>query len=342
MAAAAFRRSLVIACFAAGRVAHAQTDERVRLSWVRAGNAAECPGAGHIEKDVARRLGRSPFAAEASRSVEILVSRNGGVWKSEIELRSSSGESLGSRTVTSEAPSCDSLARASALATALLIDPNAGITPADAEPPPPEPPPAAPAGTPAGTPAADPGSALPAESAPRSGPSGFFGLAAVAAVRVLPGAAGGAALTGEIALSDVLLLAVSGQHLFEQPASRAASEVEFGLTFLGAGPCYRAELAQALSLCGCVSVLAGVFRAVVHEPAPADVGERFWWAAAAGLRVGVVPAEPFELRAGVDVLMPVNRRNNVVEQPATGVAVEAFEEPAVGAQGSLGLGVRFE
>ncbi len=93
------------------------------LSWVRAPEAVACVDATRVEADVERRLGWSPFTAGQgpNASIEAVVTRSAAVWKASIVMRGPSGADLGTREVQSESPTCDSLAKASALAIVLMI-----------------------------------------------------------------------------------------------------------------------------------------------------------------------------------------------------------------------------
>jgi hypothetical protein len=96
----------------------------LHLSWVRAPEAADCVDATQIEADVERRLGGSPFGVGSgpSASIETLVTRSGGAWKAAMVMRRADGSELGTREVTSQSATCDSLAKASGLAIALMIE----------------------------------------------------------------------------------------------------------------------------------------------------------------------------------------------------------------------------
>jgi hypothetical protein len=96
----------------------------LHFSWVRAPEAADCADATQIEADVERRLGWSPFELGngPSASIETLVTRSARAWKAAIVMRRADGTELGTREVTSESATCDSLARAGGLAIALMIE----------------------------------------------------------------------------------------------------------------------------------------------------------------------------------------------------------------------------
>ncbi|HZL18602.1 MAG TPA: hypothetical protein VFG23_12745, partial [Polyangia bacterium] len=97
----------------------------VHLSWVRGDGAAGCPDAGFIEAQVAARLGDAPFRRPPTQFVEALVTRPAQTLLVAIAMRGADGALLGSRTLTSAADDCRSVANAAALTIAILIDPDA-------------------------------------------------------------------------------------------------------------------------------------------------------------------------------------------------------------------------
>jgi hypothetical protein len=121
------------------------------LSWVRAEGAEECPAAHALAAEVERRLGRPVFDAKAERSIEVDVMRFGDKYRSDVYVRDASGHALGHRQLESDEPGCGALLSATALAVALVIDPEAAAREpspppgkASFEPVPPPPPPAPP------------------------------------------------------------------------------------------------------------------------------------------------------------------------------------------------------
>jgi hypothetical protein len=108
------------------------------LSWVRMPGAEECIATQPLARAVEERLGRTVFvsAAEADVSVEGRVEGAPKAWRATITLRDSKGALLGTRELTSDKPSCDSLREPLALVIAVMIDPDASSRP---EPPPPPP-----------------------------------------------------------------------------------------------------------------------------------------------------------------------------------------------------------
>lgn len=317
----------LLACGAARAAAGVpvpKAQEGVHLSWVRAPEALGCRDAAHVQSDVARRLGRSPFSDSGELFVEALVSRRDDVWQAQIEMRDRAGQSLGWREVRSQAVSCDSLVAAAGLAIALMIDPSLGQHPL--EPAPPSKPPVAPA-------------ALPRSAPPSRTPRGSLTLSAVAAARVLPQFAAGPRLQGEFrAFGRVDLSLAFGFFPLERQRLRG-HDVGFGLSYSALGSCYRFLDAARLSLSGCGLVGLGAMQAVTFEPDRAEDGQLLWIAALLGLHTFWSIAPPFGLHAGVEAGIPFERRQYLVRRSDQDVAV--FQDPALLGAAQLGISVKF-
>src|SRR5258705_9370252 len=105
------------------------------LSWVRAEGAEECPSGRALVSEVERRLGRAVFDATAERSFEVEVTRFGNTYRSDVYVRDATGRAIGHRQLQSDEPGCGALLNATALAIALVIDPEAAARePASAQP----------------------------------------------------------------------------------------------------------------------------------------------------------------------------------------------------------------
>jgi hypothetical protein len=329
----------------------------MRLSWVRSATAASCPDAGHVEADVERRLGWSPFVrgAGAAESIEATVGRDSDVWRAAIELRAADGSSLGSRNVESPAASCASLAAAAGLAIALMIEPllppesQAAPAPVTVAPTPTKPPSTTPATNPDATtdPDAEGEAATSTHHRANSAISdGSFSLGAVGVSGVLPRFALGVTLAGSVRVVDHLYVAASATVLPEQHARAGANapnapaDVGFGMTLGAIGPCYRVPLAARLSIASCASLLLGSMQVIVNNPEPVAPGSRPWWGASTGLRLGWNPGR-FDLALGIDALGHFKRRSYRVEQAQVLDSAVSFVEPAAAIAGSLLLGVGF-
>jgi len=300
----------------------------VHLSWVRGAGALSCSDAGHLQADVVRRLDYDPFGEPSDASIEVAVSRTDSAWKAEIEMRTPTGESLGSRMVTSEAPLCASLASAAGLAVALMIDPDAmtRVQPTKTREPPPKP---------VATVAP-----LPTSPPPRS-ERGLLSVDPVVALGILPSLAVGVRLQAKHVIGNRAHLLVSGVFLPEQRQEGASGRVNFGLSWATIGLCHHFPARSDLALATCASMLFGALHSVVLDPIPLEPGQRFWWAGSIGLQLQWTPWPSVGLHVGADVVAPWNRRNYVIERTATAPATSVFEQPAVGALGGAGVHVSF-
>ncbi len=99
---------------------------------MRAEGAEECPSARVVVTEVERRLGRPVFNAAAERSFEVEVTRFGKTYRSDVFVRDLDGHTIWHRLLQSDEPGCSALVNATALAIALVIDPEAAAH----EPPP--------------------------------------------------------------------------------------------------------------------------------------------------------------------------------------------------------------
>ncbi|RYZ02439.1 MAG: hypothetical protein EOO73_31990, partial [Myxococcales bacterium] len=132
---------IAVALQLAATSAHAQNNEPVRLVWSSDAAATQaCASADAVRADVSSRLGRSPFTETNPRasSLEVAVSRSRSAWTAQLVLRAGDGALRGSRRVESRAADCRSLASATALAIALMIDPELLLREPPTEPPPAE------------------------------------------------------------------------------------------------------------------------------------------------------------------------------------------------------------
>jgi hypothetical protein len=343
---------LVAGMLALPRVVRAEpssgSHRELRLSWVRSTPAASCPDAGHVEADVERRLGWSPFShgSAASESIEALVTHESDTWRAVIELRAADGRSLGSRTVESAAANCASLSAAAGLAMALMIEP---LLPAQTESRP----------LAAATPATPAAAATPATAPPKPSSNspalaersnapearalrgrGGLLLGAFAATRVLPSAALGGTVIGNVELVDHLFGAVSASWLPEQHVRRNDADVGFGMTLGAIGPCYHLPIGVGFSVSSCLSLLLASLQITVVEPEPVAPGARFWWAASTGLRLGW-SSGAFEAGLGVDALAHPTRHRYLIDHSEPNTEASFFVEPALALTGVLAAGVHY-
>lgn len=93
--------------------------------------AEECVATQPLARAVEDRLGRTVFvsAADADVSVEGRIDGAPKSWRATITIRDAKGALLGTRELSSDKPSCDSLRDSLALVIAVMIDPAASSRP---------------------------------------------------------------------------------------------------------------------------------------------------------------------------------------------------------------------
>ncbi|MDI3285113.1 hypothetical protein [Polyangium sp. 15x6] len=324
--------------------------ELVRFAWVRAQGADACSSQQQIADLVTARLGRSPFAADAERSIEAIISRPERGFRAEIYVRGRDGALAGVRELTSEATDCGPIEAASVLAVALAIDPEAGMSPPPPPPPPPPaatpPPPAPPQPLPSVTPAV-PAAAAPtvpatAPTVPAAAPTppevlGASGIALRGGLGLglLPKAAPGVGLSGHVAVAP--RVQITGEALWLPEARTEGGQFGFGLSTLALGACVDVARTGAADLAACGSLWAGALHAVVYDLEPAEPGDWFWAAAAITPRLRVRLAPRLHAEMGVHVLVPITRRPFEVK----GWTTPIFEQAPVTGLPFVGLGANF-
>jgi hypothetical protein len=111
---------LAAVCFCRVTFAAAPT---AHLLYAREAGAQSCPEESALRAEVAARLGRDPFAAQAPTTVSVFLSGKPQALRARIELSDPHGEVTGNRDLTSRNPNCTELFNAVALAVSLAIDP---------------------------------------------------------------------------------------------------------------------------------------------------------------------------------------------------------------------------
>ena len=306
-----------------------RVDAGVHLSWVRSESALECGNAGLVQADVVRRLRKNPFTEPSRVFVEAHVTRVGTAFQAQLELRDERGQPLGTRRVTSDAASCDSLVSAAALAIALMIDPDAVLAPPE---PPPAPPPAS--TTPPAT------ASVPPALGPENRARGGLLAALVGSSRVLPRAALGMRVGIEVLPLRRWGAELSLTFLPEVRQQLRGFDVSFGLTYASLGLCYQLLDATTVQLGACALGSAGALHATAFEPARGVRGQLFSSGAGAGLRAAWQLAPPVLVRAGVEASVPLERRDYLMRRGAL-EEVTVFSDPSFSATLHVGLGVRF-
>ena len=342
----------------------ADTKTPYTLSWVRDEGAESCPAGRDFADEVTRRLGRSPFDTRADRAIEIRVDRDGAAYRSRVVVRERDGRAAGQRLLSSP-NECAPLFSATALAVALLIDPEATLH-ADAtateavakfevaEPPPsPSPPAPAPALSPP-APACPP----PPEKSPTTPPdhdAGGASARAALAIGMVPGVVPGAELVVHKRFSGRFSGAASALYLASGDATAAGATFDVGLTAFNLAGLLDLVDSGAFAAGVELGAWAGALRTAVQTPPPSNEtwlvatipADSFYLSADAGLQARLRIAGPVLLEARALAVVPLLRQRLEVQAASSGLPgqtpanTEVWLQPAVGGLGSLGLGVSF-
>ena len=295
-----------------------------RLVWARSEGASSCADGPQLARAVAARLGRNPFADDATQSIEGIVTREGDRWVARLYRRAAGGNDETARVLTSDSPGCASIDDAATLAIALAIDPERALAP--------------------------PGPASPAPSIPR--PPGVSSAAPAIAARtpmmrpaveaqgalafgLLPGAAPGAEVTTSWALAARLRAEIGVLVLPEERTGHDAEVFAFGLSAARLGACVAPWSGARVELGLCAAAAVGVLHAVVFSPVPTNPGERLWEAATAGPQLRVSPVGPLVFGLSTEIVVPFVRQRFEVQ----GQAAPAFQQAPVGAILSASVGL---
>ncbi len=334
--------------------------EPVRLSLVRGEGAAMCPGPQVLEQRVAANLGRNPFALDAPYALEGVVRHTDEGWFAVLSLRGRRGEALGERTLEARGESCDAITRAIVLAIGLTIDPRAPQhtatlptdVPVEHESAAPMVPPALSAAAPPGSSAVPVGTAAPPPKCPASRPAArsmensgrpspkrpqvrVMPEIDVAA-GVLPSTAVGAGLSA-VARPDAHVSGGLGMLWLSERSAEQGS-FGFGLTAGTLQACYWLDVTPRVDAGSCVIAQAGAMHATAYADEPLDPGQKLWLAAGGGERVALQLTNAVFLDVGVDLLVPVVRRDFRV----VGVNPHrVFLPAAVAGVGHVGMAVNF-
>jgi len=316
-----------------GRAA-AQEQPRTAFSWVRAGAADDCPSAGTLRARVRERLGYDPFAADAEVSLEATVAREGDLWTAQVYKRGAEGELLGERTLANQAPDCEALGEAVALALALAIDPEAAVRgaaedsgveePVSDEEPAPTPAPEAPE--------TEAHEAVPVPPPThRTGERPRLAFGAAFAHELVPGIGYGFRLSVDGAITRLWRWTVGAELWPEREVTRDTSRVGVGLTQGSAGVCVGRTFARG-ALHGCGSLTLGALHVVVYDPVPRDPGDRVFLGLSASLRGSVRVVGPVHLGVWAAATVPLIDHDLFVEGNPSPIFSPAPVAPQLGVE----------
>jgi len=332
----------VLAGGALAAVTAAAEPEPVRLAWVRGQGADGCPAQPQIVEQVAARLGTSPFAADAARTIDAYVTRGEDGWRAVILVRARDGSLEGTRELTSTAPDCGAVEAASVLALALAIDPDAGArspraptsrsAPLVPTSPPPVPASPAPLSVPEPLPAWVP---PPLAEAPAPAHGGSAALRPGAGFGLLPRAAAAFSLAAQVGLADAVEL--TSEALWMPEVRTGDARFGFGLEAFALGACGEVARRARLDLAVCGALWGGALHAVVYTLTPVAPGDHPWAAASLAPRLRLRLAARLQLELGAQLLVPLVRQPFTV----TGLTAPVFQESPAALFPFLGLGASF-
>lgn len=317
------------------------------LSFVRGAGAEQCPSRRELEREVSLRLGRSPFAAAALRSIEISMEASSGGFRSVVSVLDRDGKLLGRRALADETPTCAPIFSATALAVALLIDPEALSGDARANvgrfevDEPASPPPALPAPAPVVPPAPPPERAVPSSApvpAPRTTPVAIVGADALVAIGLVPAVSPGVGISANGFVSEHWGISISALYVAKGDETQGTATLDVSLTTFGLGVALLAVSTPSLRLSPEFGLLVGAHHVAVEGAPAVDAGDQAFFALDAGVRLQarVINGVFVTLRAGA--VVPLVRRGFAAE----GNEEEPiWREPPVAGIASLGLGWAF-
>lgn len=317
------------------------------LSWVRGEGAEACPGRAELIAEVERRLGQSAFDDAAERSLEAQIHRSKEGFRSQIYVRDRDGRTIGKRVLGSADTACGPIFSATALALALLIDPEAAqrapganeavarfeLVPSQSpmeRDSAPETPPSTAAGS-AAPPLAQPASAKarldsgPTPSAEQAEADlsgrGIIGLA------VLPSPAPGIELAVAASVSERWHWSIEALYAPpERTSTDTQADFKIGLTAAGASAGLDILDTRGARLRLDLGVLIGALHVAVYEPQARDPGD-FLFAAARFGPIGRITVTPgFFVEIGAAAVAPLVRRGFFVE----GESDPTWRQPALG------------
>jgi hypothetical protein len=324
------------------------------LSFVRGTGAEGCPSRQDLEREVSTRLGHSPFDSGAPKSIEILTEGTPAGFRSVVTVLDRDGKVLGRRVLLGDEPSCAPIFSATALAVALLIDPEAALSrdaraneavgrfEVEAPPPPPIAPP------PSILPVAPPSPAPPppqnrAPSAPPAPPAReahgvLLGADAAVTAGLVPEVSPGVGIFANGRLGPRFGLSLSALYVFKAEASDDnAAVLDISLTSFGAALTISAVDTGAFELVPDAGLMAGALHAAVREGEVIDSGDQAFFALGFGLRAQVRVVTGFYLAVRAGGAVPLVRRGLFVREADEPI----WRQPPVSGLASFGVGWAF-
>jgi hypothetical protein len=339
---------LVVACALHARTAVAEepVPPTYSLSWVRGEGAESCPNGRALATEVERRLGRKVFDAAADRSFEVEVARFGDHFRSDVYVRDESGRTVGHRSLQNDEPGCAALLGATALAIALVIDPEAAARPpatpnvaafeAPALPEPPAPAPILPTPV-APLPLTEP--EVVRVAAPPE-PRALVTIAWRAQVTggLVPRVAPGFGLSFGARLGKRWGFAGGASYVLSKNVAQGIGSVDIGLTRASAHATFEAAQSESVRLLLALGPSLGALHVAVREPAPVtSPGDYLFFAADFETDLQLRVTKAIFLELGASAVLPLRRQAFLVR----GQAEPVWKQPVFSGLGFIGVGAMF-
>ena len=171
---------------------------------------------------------------------------------------------------------------------------------------------------------------------PRRMVASGIGLRAAASLGLVPRAAAGVALAGQVGLAGPVEL--TGEALFVPQVSTNSTTFAFGLSAVALGACVELVQSPPMDLGACGALWAGAVHAVVMKQydfmAPGDYA---WAAASAMPRLRVALGSRVYAEVGTQLVVPLVRTPFKVN----GTTTPVFQQSSVAALPFVGVGVGF-
>jgi hypothetical protein len=330
-----------------------RTELRYALSWVRGEGAEQCPSGRDLTREVEARVGRALFDAAAERSVEVQVSRDNGSYHSNVFVRAADGQAIGRRALESNEASCAPIFQATALAVALVIDPDAAppaehpdavatFAPVASAAPTAQPAPAPPIAT---TGAVMPRAAAserairPQTLAPAEPTHALstLSLRAVLSGSLVPGASPGLALDFSVRPAERWGFSAGALYVSPTTASAGTGRAQIGLSAAALGVTFDAARFDRVRLMLEAGAWGGALQTAVLSPTPTAPGPFPFLALDLGARAQIALSRGVFAEIGGALALPLIDRSLLV----AGAAKPIWREPALAGLGFFGLGASF-
>jgi len=342
--------TLLYATLPSAAVVHADLAENATgdwLEWIRAEGAEACPDAAAFAAKIEEHLGRSPGLA-AGESRRKLVARIGreadprSRWSASVDVLDPAGNVVGRRTIAKISDSCEAVADALALVSALVLSDPSFADPQSSADHAARLPPALSSAAASETATIAPPSTVSSEAPVKPGRRAF---AIDGGILVAAGLLPGLALGGEVRLfaapaawPPLFATFALWQQAKKSIADDRGANLDLWTAGLGTCPVYARSLSWALGACagGEVGHLRATGFGFSHT---ASEAQWTFGLGAGGLLQRKIVAG-FSVAFGLEIMVPL-RKGRVAYAPGPNQSLEVWRASPVAGAGSLRLGYAF-